>query len=276
MAASAKSHAPKAVASLPMYDWPEVSPVVDRLWEGVAAHLREAKMPVPAQLARRTDHTSVWREPGLVLSQTCGYPYVKSLRGKVTLVGAPVYDVPGCDGATYCSFLIVRRTDPVASIAALRGRRAAINGWDSQSGFSALRATVAPFTGGGRFFGEVKVSGGHRASLHAVADGIADVAAIDAVCWALAQRHEPAAYAGLRVLAQSPTAPSLPFITSAAGDPLRHIALLYALRQTLAAGGPLFRNALFLADVLPVNDAAYDRITEIERRAAQLGYATVA
>lgn len=276
MAASAKSRTPKAVASLPMYDWPEVSSVVDRLWEGVAARLREAKFLPPAQLARRADHTSVWREPGLVLSQTCGYPYVKSLRGKVTLVGAPVYDVPGCRGATYCSFLIVRRSDPVASVAALRGRRAAVNGWDSQSGFSALRATVAPFTGGGRFFSAVKVSGGHRASLRAVADGIVDVAAIDAVCWALAQRHEPAAFAGLRVLAQSPTAPSLPFITAAADDPMRHVALLHALRQTVTEGGALFRNALFLADVVPVQDEAYDRITEIEQRAAQLGYATVA
>ncbi len=167
-------------------------------------------------------------------------------------------------------------TDPVSSIAALRGRRAAVNGWDSQSGFSALRATVAPFTGGGRFFGEVKVSGGHRASLRAVAEGSADVAAIDAVCWALAQRHEPSAFAGLRVLAQSPAAPSLPFITSSGGDPLRHVTMLDALRQTLTAGGPLFRNALFLTDVLPVQDEAYDRITEIEQRAAQLGYATVA
>ena len=276
MTAPAKSKAPAAVASLPMYDWPEVSHVVDRLWEGVAARLREAKLATPARLDRRADFQSVWREPGLVLSQTCGYPYVKSLRGKVALVGAPAYDVPGCSGATYCSFLIVRRTDPAASIAALRGRRAAINGWDSQSGFSALRATVAPFTGGCQFFGEVTVSGSHRASLRAVADGDADVAAVDAVCWALAQRHEPAAFAGLRVLAQSPAAPSLPFITSAIGDPLRHVALLHALRQTLTAGGPQFRNALFLIDVCPVTDKAYDRITQIEQRAAQLGYATVA
>lgn len=275
MAQLAKARAPKPVASLPMYDWPEVSHVLDQLWDGVAARLREAKLPAPRKLDRRANYMSAWQEPGLVLSQTCGYPYAKWLRGKVTLVGAPVYDVHGCRGATYCSFLIVRRTDPVSSIAGLRGRRAVINGWDSQSGFSALRATVAPFAGGGRFFGGVQVSGSHRASLRAVAEGSTDVAAIDAVCWALAQRHEPAAYAGLRVLAQSSAAPSLPFITSAAGDPLRHVALLYALRQTLAAGGPLFRNALFLSDVVPAKDTAYDRITEIEQRAVQLGYATV-
>lgn len=275
MAATAKTRTPKAVASLPMYDWPEVSHVMDRLWAGVASRLREARIPAPDRLDRRADYMGVWPDPGLVLSQTCGYPFAKRLRGKVTLVGAPVYDVPGCDGATYCSFLVVRRTDPVASVAALRGRRAAINGWDSQSGFSALRATVAPFTGGGRFFGEVVVSGGHRSSLRAVAEDVADVAAVDAVCWALAQRHEPAAYAQLRVLAPSPTAPSLPFITAAGDDPMRHIALLYALKQTLASAGPLFRNALFLADIVAIKDAAYDRILEIERRAAQLGYDSV-
>ncbi len=71
-----------------------------------------------------------------------------------------------------------------------------INGRDSQSGYSALRAIVAPYAGGGRMFSDVSVSGSHRASLRAVAEGRADVATIDAVCWAMAERHEPAAFAG--------------------------------------------------------------------------------
>jgi ABC-type phosphate/phosphonate transport system substrate-binding protein len=200
---------------------------------------------------------------------------VKGLRGKVGLVGAPVYDAPGCEGTTYRSFLIVRRDDPAGSIAALRGRRAAINSPDSQSGYSALRATIAPFTGGCRFFGSVIASGGHRASMRVVADGTADVAAVDAVCWSMAQRHEPAAFARLRVLASSPVAPSLPFITSLQRDPLERVALLDALQRVIAADAGLFRNELMLVGVEAIDDQAYDRITEIERRAVQLGYPEV-
>jgi ABC-type phosphate/phosphonate transport system substrate-binding protein len=276
MATSTKAGARPAVASLPMYDWPEVSNVIDRLWEGVAASFRGAGFDAPERLDRRTSFQDVWREPGLLLSQTCGYPYVKELRGKVALVGAPVYDAPGCSGATYRSFLVVRCDDPATAVAMLRDRRAAINGRDSQSGYSALRATVAPFAGGGRFFDTVIVSGAHRASLRAVADGSADVAAIDSVCWAMAQHHEPAAFAKLRVLAQSPIAPSLPFITSLSRDPIERAALLSALRQTIAGDAALFRKELHLIDVADTTDRAYDPIAEIERRAAQLGYADVA
>jgi ABC-type phosphate/phosphonate transport system substrate-binding protein len=259
-----------------MYDWPEVSHAVDRLWKGVANRFRDASFAAPDRLDRRASFQDVWHEPGLLLSQTCGYPYVKGLRGKVALVGAPVYDAPGCTGATYRSFLIVRRDDPATSVAMLRGRRAAINGRDSQSGFSALRATVAPFAGGGRFFGTVIVSGAHRASIRAVADGSADVAATDAVCWAMAQRHEPAAFAKLRVLAQSPIAPSLPFITAVSRDPVERATLLDALRQTIASRQAFFRKELLLIDVAATTDRAYDRIAEIEQRAVQLGYPEVA
>lgn len=276
MATPIKAVAPPAVASLPMYDWPEISTIVDSLWEGVAARFRVAGFAAPERLDRRVSFQDVWREPGLLLSQTCGYPYVKELRGKVALVGAPVYDAPGCAEATYRSFLVVRRGDPATAVAMLRGRRAAINSRDSQSGYSALRAIVAPFAGGGRFFDAVIVSGSHRASLRAVAEGPADVAAIDAVCWAMAQRHEPAAFAKLRVLAQSPIAPSLPFITAVSRNPVERAALLDALRQTIAGDGAFFRKELHLIDVAGTTDRAYDPIAEIEQRAVHLGYADVA
>jgi ABC-type phosphate/phosphonate transport system substrate-binding protein len=275
MAPAPASEAPAAIASLPMYDWPEFSPFVDLLWEGVAARLSDAKVPAPPRLDRRTAFMEVWREPGLVLSQTCGYPYVKSLRGKVGLVGAPVYDVPGCSGATYRSFLIVRREDRVQSVAMLRGRRAVINGRDSQSGCSALRAMVAPFVGGQSFFGSVSVSGSHRRSLLAVAEGGADVAAIDAVCWGLAERHEPAAFARLRVLADSPVAPSLPFITSVASGPTARMALLDSLRGAIAGQARVIRRELMLVDVQAMEERTYDRILEIERLAEHMGYPDV-
>ena len=41
----------------------------------------------------RAPHEAVWRDPGLVLSQTCGFPFSTRLRGMVRLVGTPIYDV---------------------------------------------------------------------------------------------------------------------------------------------------------------------------------------
>ncbi|MFO1170358.1 MAG: PhnD/SsuA/transferrin family substrate-binding protein [Hyphomicrobiaceae bacterium] len=264
------------IASLPMYDWPEVHAAMDRLWAGVAARCRTAGVTVPDALERRADYQGVWTAPGLVLSQTCGYPYVKSLRGKVALVGAPVYDAEGCSGPTYRSMMIVRRDDAVGAVPGLRGRRAVINGRDSQSGYSALRAIVAPYAGGGRMFSDVSVSGSHRASLRAVAEGRADVATIDAVCWAMAERHEPAAFAGLRVLALSPVAPSLPFVTARTRSAEQRAMLRDALREAIAAQAAYLRKELLLTGVEPIEDAAYDRIVEIEAESIALGYPEVA
>ena len=94
-------------------------------------------VPAPAALDRRADYASVWREPGLVLSQTCGYPYATALRGRVQLVATPAYRAAGCDGARYCSMLLVRADDPAQALADLRGRRVAFNATDSQSGHNA-------------------------------------------------------------------------------------------------------------------------------------------
>jgi ABC-type phosphate/phosphonate transport system substrate-binding protein len=65
-------------------------------------------------------------------------------------------------------------------------------------------------------------TGGHRASIKAVAAGQADLAAIDAVTWELALRHEPAA-ASLRVIDTTKPTPGLPYICALGRDaaPLR-------------------------------------------------------
>ncbi|WP_373084377.1 phosphate/phosphite/phosphonate ABC transporter substrate-binding protein [Sneathiella sp.] len=56
-------------------------------------------------------------------------------------------------------------------------------------------------------------TGSHRKSIQAVADGTVDVAAIDAVSWELAKRHEPAA-ATLRVIKTTNPTPGLPYISA--------------------------------------------------------------
>ena len=62
-------------------------------------------------------------------------------------------------------------------------------------------------------FSERIETGSHRASVVAVAQGRADVCAIDCKSWQLAQRHEPSA-AGVEVVGWTARRKGLPFITS--------------------------------------------------------------
>ncbi len=258
------------LASLFMYDMPEFRQANESWWQGLAgAMAREGIDGIPRCLTGDVpDPMAHWVSPDLLFSQTCGYPFTHALSGKVALVATPAYDCDGCRGTNYRSLILVRAEDPLEGLSGLQGRRAVVNAFDSQSGFSALRFAVAPFAREGRFFGRIEESGGHLASMAAVRQGSADVCAIDAVTYALAARYRPPAVGGLRVLAQSPEAPGLPYITAAgvSADRLQRLrnAVLNAMEtpDLLSA-----REALLItgAEVLP--DSAYDRILDLEREA---------
>lgn len=268
---SATPRAKALIASLPMYDWPEVRGEMDLLWQEIATHLRLQGIRAPKALKRSGDYRASWLRPELLLSQTCGFPYVTRLRGKVQLVATPCYGVDGCDGSNYTSFVIVRRGCGLTSLADLGAATAAISAAESQSGHWALRAALAADR---RTVGPARavLSGGHRASLRMVAECRADVAAIDAVCWTMAKRHEREAVRKLTVIAQSPAAPSLPFITALATSKATLAALRAALIAVITgAQSARLRKMLYLtgAEIRP--DKAYDRILSLQRTA--LGHA---
>lgn len=267
-----------SVASLPMYDLPELRSVADAWWQGLAGAIRaEGIAEVPEALDRRAAYREVWLLPDLLMSQTCGYPLTHDLRGRVTLLATPCYDAPGCEDAEYCSLVLVAADDPAADIVDLRGRRCAVNSHDSQSGANALKALIASRGGQGRFFGNVVVSGGHAASVAMVAAGEADVVAIDCVSHALLSRYRPHALAGTRVLCRTPSAPNLPYITrrTAESDLLRRLRTGIA-RAFADPRLSELRGALFLAGVAELPLSAYDRILDMENAAARTGYAAVA
>ncbi len=265
------------IASLPMYDLPEAAQHTDTLWRGLATAMRKAGLDnVPESLTRGEDHTATWDSPELLFSQTCGYPLTHAYRGRLSLVATPVYAAPGCQGTSYCSFVMVRRDDSAVTIADLRGRVAAVNSEDSQSGYSALRSVVAPESGGGAFFSRVLVSGSHAKSLELVASGKADVCAVDCVTHALLARYRPKAVEALRRFCDTPSAPALPFVTCAdmTTDDLERIRS--ALRAAFDdAGLAETRAALLLDSTEVLSLSAYDRILEMEREAQALGYPVV-
>jgi ABC-type phosphate/phosphonate transport system substrate-binding protein len=257
-----------------MYDLPELREVYADLWHGLARAFRREKVPgVPDRLTHSGDPAGDWRAPNLLFSQTCGYPLTHDWRDRLQVVATPVISAPGCRGADYASILLVRTGDPARRPADLRGRVAVINSTDSQSGCNALRATVAPLARDGRFFGRVVESGMHAMSLAMVATGEADVCAVDCVTVALLQRYRPVALEGLRVLARTRRAPSLPYVTRA--DAPRDLVQRLRAGLFAAFADPAIdaaREAVFLEDITVLPDGAYDRILRMERRVRTLGY----
>ncbi|KQZ13851.1 phosphate ABC transporter substrate-binding protein [Mesorhizobium sp. Root554] len=97
----------------------------------------------------------------------------------------------------------------------LRSQRFIYNSVDSMSGILALTRDLDALGESLDLFASRSESGGHRASIRAVAQGDADVAAIDCRSWAMAQRFEPAAKA-LAVVGWTARRKGLPYIAAAA------------------------------------------------------------
>ena len=204
-------------AGLPMYGEVEFRPAVERWWSGLAGHLRSCGVPdVPGLLAWPEDRYRQWRDPGLLLGQTCGYPLVNDLASDVKLVATPHYSAPGCEGPRYAAHVVVRESDPAHGVHDLRGARLSVNGEDSYSGYHVWRRLLPAGEDVRSFFGEVGATGSHRASIRSVAAGGADVCAVDCVTHALLSDWLGGALRGTRILATSPPAPGLPYVTAAA------------------------------------------------------------
>lgn len=258
-------------ASLPMYDLPELRPAAEAVWKSLARSLRRSGLAdVPDRLTWRPPR-DLWRDPELLFSQTCGYPLLNGFAGRLRPVATPHYGAEGCDGPFYRSAIVVARSAPHETLADCRGRVCAVNGWDSLSGWQALAALSAPLAERGRFFGAAQLSGSHLGSAEAVAAGDADLAAIDAICWAQMTRHRPAVTERLRVLAWTEPAPGLPFVTSADSEAhvvetLRDAVFAMLADDALAA----HRDALLITGAEVLDIADYAGVRRLAERASAL------
>lgn len=213
------------IASLPMYDWPELTSSNEALWNAVGNRLDENGVDAPENLTRTDDDEAHWLAADLLLGQTCGYPFSTKLKSKVAYVATPEYAVEGCDGANYSSAIIAHKSSEI-SLESMSGKQFAYNSTSSLSGYRCMRAMVGEL---GLYFGEMIESSGHRQSARMVASGAADVAALDAVCWHMLQKFEPETAANLKVIGWTKSYPALPFITSLDTDS----ETVDALRQVL-------------------------------------------
>lgn len=239
------------IASLAMYDFGAAMAANDRLWVLVRDRLRDAGIDAPEALTRGEGaYWRAWEAADLVFSQTCGYPYRARLHGRVAYVGTPDYGVEGCPPGYYRSVFVARRDDPREGLEAFDGAGFAFNEPLSQSGWAAPQTHAAKL---GLRLPPVLQTGGHRRSAHAVAEGRADIAALDAVTWALLQGEDPVTDS-LRVIGVTDPTPGLPYIT-AVGAPVDLIRA--AVADAIAALATADRAALHLRGFVQVPDTAY-------------------
>jgi ABC-type phosphate/phosphonate transport system substrate-binding protein len=238
------------IASLPMYDRAETFSANDRLWSGIARVLGREGVAAPARLDRTVGLWEAWLSPDLLLSQTCGLPFRTRLHRTVTLVATPVCDIAGVPPGHYRSVLVARRGDGRRALRDFSGATLACNDLLSQSGWAAPMAEAEAV---GIAFGATRITGAHRSSAVAVAEGAADLAAIDALSWAMIRRWDDCAGALREIGATAPT-PALPWIT--ARSDLAPV-LARALDEALADLAAMDRAALGLAGTVRLDAQAY-------------------
>ncbi len=205
------------VASLPMYDFPEVAGALDDFWTGLRRHMAAAGLDdVPPALVHGRPLRALWDDPACWFTQCCGYDLVHRYAEVLRPLATPCFVAPECTGWQYTSLVLVAEDFPGARIADLAGRRCALNGRDSHSGMNALRALIAPLRPEGRFFAAVHESGSYATSIAMLVRGEADVCAVDCVTHALLDRYRPEALAGTRCLGITARAPGIPYVVPAA------------------------------------------------------------
>ena len=129
----------KAIAALPMYDWPEAVAETDAEWSRLRERLRAARIAAPPRLVRRNadmppvvsgirdsagkllapdpgslppaglDLHTLWLHPHTLLAQTCWGPLELGLSAHVTIIGQPDYSAyEGGAGELYSSVILAR------------------------------------------------------------------------------------------------------------------------------------------------------------------------
>ncbi|EFL88464.1 phosphate/phosphite/phosphonate ABC transporter substrate-binding protein [Ahrensia sp. R2A130] len=238
------------VASLPMYDFPELREAHDRFWVAIRDNIHAEGVNAPDSLSLGGETMSHWTDAALILSQTCGLPYARDLHGKVQLVGTPDYGVESCPPGYYHSAIVIRADDERETFADFASARFAVNSTGSQSGYKALTKALENIGSSLRI---PQITGSHENSALAVAEGREDVAAIDAVTFQHLCRYRSWTEK-LRILTHTPPTPGLPYICSLDAP---RTTILNAVRQSIDALSIDDREALLIRGMVDIPASRY-------------------
>ena len=249
------------LATLSMYDWPETQHAIDIVWSQIQNQLAQREIDAPLSLDRESHPAALWSKPELIIGQTCGWPYANYLKEQVVPFARFHYDLPDCPAGHYNSVYIGHDDDDydhlVSSQAFEFVEKIAMNSDDSQSGFHVF-AEIAGMPSEEAIAKEKRiVTGAHRNSISAVANGDANIAAIDAIAFELAKHYEPEAVSRIVVLGASKPKPGLPLITSKDNQHLTPL-LFEAVSEAIHETPEDVLQTLLIKDVVPAKPSDYD------------------
>ncbi|RYH28278.1 hypothetical protein EON65_12825 [archaeon] len=135
----------------------------------------------------------------------------------VISLGAPIYNVPGCEGKLFRSCLVGHISCTATSLDQLLHTSSgpltvAVNSFCSCSGWLMLLAELGKITPTPSI-SKIIQTGSCAASLRLVSEGKATIAAVDVVSFHLAQLYYPALTSYIKVLGYTDPSLSLPFVT---------------------------------------------------------------
>ncbi len=253
------------------------SPELREAWSGLFRNLHEylpAPFNTPATL-RFDGGDAALQSPDLLLGHTCGYPFMTKLVHTHKPVCVAEFDVDGCDGIHYSSWIIARQNHPGRRLSDFSGSTATFNDRDSNSGMNVFRYEISRIASGAPFFRQTRMSGSHLASIDNLIQGHADIAAIDAVTWHFARRRNQPGIPGVRIIGQTVSTPGLPFVQPKRSE-LNPARLTRALNTCLEELPDNIRSFLAIKRFSTVEADAYRTIPELEAFARDHHYPELA
>lgn len=203
-----------AIASLPWYPFDSIRAAQDAFWCHLRDELKSKGLSdAPDRLSDPRDYRSHWASPHLLLSQCCGY-HIATEAQELRVVAAPEFMLEDVPAGHYRSLIVKRQGVAGDVLEDFLGRRAAYNEDQSYSGHTALLCAIPLHLLRPGFFEEMIPTGSHYESMKALADGRADVAAIDEISYSLIAADCPDLVKNLRVISKTQSAEAPPYVTS--------------------------------------------------------------
>ncbi len=217
----------------------------------------------------------IYTAKNCLFAQTCGLPYLKKWQKSHGVICVPKFDIDGCQGLSYRSWFIKKKTNGRNKLEDFQNTRAAINSWESNSGMNALRFAVSNLDIRKPFFSEVQLTGAHHQSALSVAKGTADIAAIDAVTFYFLSAVYPEIIEKIEVFDQSVLTPGLPFIHNR-NSAFTAEEITLALNLALNKYQQSTANPLKITSFQQVDESSYLEIQRLEQRSVKNGYPVLA
>lgn len=210
-------YAQEAFSVLGMYPFQPLQQAWDHLyWKVTRILLEDYNLAAPLSLKWDINPSDSWSDERLVLGMSCGFPVSTTLRDKVRVIGTFSF-TPSFGSKTpflYRSVIIARKSlsVPLEQVCSEMSLRAAVNSYDSLSGYISLLSACGFKYSSGWPQAEVVLTGAHVNSYVAVRDGAADIASVDGMTWEYLQRISPSLLDGVVVVGYGPYVPCLPLI----------------------------------------------------------------